>query len=82
MEKDEYDKFADLILSKALCLPQEWVTEKFIKNRSRYIANKDRKPSLKTINSILPGMEIPYKVSSKVIYKNFRRTVWYVEKIK
>lgn len=81
MEKEDYDEFAYLILSKALCLPQEWVTETFIKNRSRYKDDKGRKPSLKTINSILSSMKIPYKVCSKVIYKNSRRTVWYVEKL-
>lgn len=81
MEKEDYDEFACLILSKALRLPQEWVTETFIKNRSRYKDDKGRKLSLKTINSILSSMKIPYKVFSKVIYKNSRRTVWCVEKL-
>lgn len=81
MEKEEYDDFVFLILRKALYLPHEWLPENFIKSRSRYLDNKDRKPNIKTINSILFSLNIPYKVCSKVIYKNSRRTVWYVEEI-
>lgn len=80
MERNEYIDFKTKVLTYALSLPEEWASEKVLKNRSRYVEDKEREPSLKTINSILSGLKIPYKLCSKVVYAKERRTVWYLSK--
>ncbi len=78
LEKDEYQVILRCIMKNLLTLPWEWLPEKFYNNKSRYDCKKS--PTNTTINSVLETLGLPYRIKNKRVYKDYKRTVWYIDK--